>query len=124
MVLNECRVAPKSIVQKSLDCFDYFLTKDIDFSKFDQTNTAKLDIQTEASDLLCFATYYIEKEIIKYILETTNADINFANSLSGFFVENIYSIKLWKLSQTSRSLTILRLLSLATFFLLKIWKFG
>ena len=87
-----------SIVQKSFDCFDYFLTKDIDFSKFDQTNTAKLaiqyrsldmlkamvdkglDIQTEASDLLCFATYYIEKDIVKYILETTNADINFANS--------------------------------------------
>lgn len=87
-----------SIVQKSFDCFDYFLTKDIDFSKFNQTNTAKLaiqyrsldmlkamvdkglDIQTEASDLLCFATYYIEKDIVKYILETTNADINFSNS--------------------------------------------
>ena len=39
-------------------------------------------------------------------------------------IDEVYSIKLWKLSQTSRSLTILRLLSLATFFLLKIWKSG
>ena len=87
-----------SIVQKSFDCFDYFLTKDIDFSKFDQTNTAKLaiqyrsldmlkslaekglDLNQDSGDLLCFATYYIEKDIVKYILENTNADINFANS--------------------------------------------
>ncbi len=87
-----------SIVQKSLDCFDYFLTKEIDFSKFDQTNTAKLaiqyrsldmlkslaekglDLNQDSGDLLCFATYYIEKDIVKYILENTNADINFANS--------------------------------------------
>ena len=87
-----------SIVQKSLNCFDYFLKKDIDFSKFDQTNTAKLAIQyrsldmlkalaekglnlnQDSGDLLCFATYYLEKDIVKYVLENTNADINFANS--------------------------------------------
>lgn len=94
IVLNAERDLGICIQRNSKESLKFLLSKLTTLSSFDQVNLAKLtiqardfslfqilidhglDISADSNNALLFATYLIEKDFVKWIIENTNADIN------------------------------------------------